>query len=286
MMITDSSKRVIPFRERDAKRIGEGCFYLDSIVWLNGDRIELGDNVGFNVGCFVNGFSGLIVGDGTNFGPYSMVHTANHNMEDTERPVTEQGWRDEPPVRIGRNCWVGMGAMILPGVQIGDGVVIGAGSVVVRDVEDYAVVVGNPAKTDQVAQVSVLFLQQQPCVRAMKYAVGLAGQVELGFAYRGRTLSELYGAGDELFEAWYPLGDDPAAALPEIVEAFAPDVIHSHNLPGRADRAGARQRATCRSSTTSTTCRACAGRPTRTASPSPTTRRSSSGGRRRSRRRW
>ena len=95
----------------------------------------------------MNGFSGLVVGDGTNFGPYSMVHTANHNMEDTERPVTEQGWRDEPPVRIGRNCWVGMGAMILPGVQIGDGVVIGAGSVVVRDVEDYAVVVGNPAKT-------------------------------------------------------------------------------------------------------------------------------------------
>jgi maltose O-acetyltransferase len=147
MMITDSSKRVIPFRERDAKRIGHGCFYLDSIVWLNGDRIELGDNVGFNVGCFVNGFSGLVVGDGTNFGPYSMVHTANHNMEDTERPVTEQGWRDEPPVRIGRNCWIGMGAMILPGVQVGDGVVIGAGAVVVRDVEDYAVVVGNPAKT-------------------------------------------------------------------------------------------------------------------------------------------
>jgi glycosyltransferase involved in cell wall biosynthesis len=79
--------------------------------------------------------------------------------------------------------------------------------------------------------VRVLFLQQQPCVRALKYAVGLAGQGTLGFAYRGRTLSELYGAGDELFEAWYPLGDDPEAALPEIVEAFGPDVIHSHNLP-------------------------------------------------------
>jgi glycosyltransferase involved in cell wall biosynthesis len=65
----------------------------------------------------------------------------------------------------------------------------------------------------------------------MKYAVGLAGEVELGFAYRGRTLSEVYGAGDELFEAWYPLGDDPAAALPGIVEAFEPDLIHSHNLP-------------------------------------------------------
>lgn len=77
----------------------------------------------------------------------------------------------------------------------------------------------------------VLFLQQQPCVRALKYAVGLSGAVTLGFAYRGRTLSELYGAGDELFETWHPLGDRPAAALPEIVEAFAPDVIHSHNLP-------------------------------------------------------
>jgi glycosyltransferase involved in cell wall biosynthesis len=77
----------------------------------------------------------------------------------------------------------------------------------------------------------VLFLQQQPCVRAMKYAAGLAGDVTLGFAYRGRTLSDVYGAGDELFEAWYPLGDDPAAALPGIVEDFEPDVIHSHNLP-------------------------------------------------------
>jgi glycosyltransferase involved in cell wall biosynthesis len=78
----------------------------------------------------------------------------------------------------------------------------------------------------------VLFLQQQPCVRAMKYAVGVSGgDFTLGFAYRGRTLSELYGAGDELFEAWYPLGDDPAADLPEIVADFDPDVIHSHNLP-------------------------------------------------------
>ncbi|HKH16136.1 MAG TPA: glycosyltransferase [Solirubrobacteraceae bacterium] len=80
----------------------------------------------------------------------------------------------------------------------------------------------------------VLFLQQQPCVRALKYAAGLnerAPEVALGFAYRGRTLSELYGGGDELFEGWWPLGRHPAAALPGILEEFAPDVIHSHNLP-------------------------------------------------------
>ena len=80
----------------------------------------------------------------------------------------------------------------------------------------------------------VLFLQQQPCIRALKYAAGLAQrapEIELGFAYRGLTLSELYGTGDELFTGWWPLGDDPAAALPEVLGEFAPDVIHSHNLP-------------------------------------------------------
>ena len=89
MMITHESKRVIPFRPHDARRVGEQCFYLDSIVWLNGDRIELGDRVGFNYGCWVNGFGGLTIGDGTSFGPYSIVHTANHAMDDPERSVTE-----------------------------------------------------------------------------------------------------------------------------------------------------------------------------------------------------
>jgi glycosyltransferase involved in cell wall biosynthesis len=80
----------------------------------------------------------------------------------------------------------------------------------------------------------VLFLQQQPCMRALKYAVGLAGgapEIELGYAYRGRTLSELYGSGDEFFECWWPLGRDPATTLPSILDDFAPDLIHSHNLP-------------------------------------------------------
>ena len=146
MMITHESKRVIPFRPHDARRVGVGCFYLDAIVWLNGDGIELGDRVGFNYGCWVNGYGGLTIGDGTSFGPYSMVHTANHGMDDSDRPVTEQGWIETRPVEIGRNCWIAMGVKILPGVQIGDGCVIGAGSVVPRDIEPYSIAVGNPAK--------------------------------------------------------------------------------------------------------------------------------------------
>ena len=69
MMITESSKQVIPFGPQDAKRVGEGCFYLDLIVWLNGDRIELGERVGFNYGCYVNGYGGLRIGHRTIVGP-------------------------------------------------------------------------------------------------------------------------------------------------------------------------------------------------------------------------
>ncbi len=80
----------------------------------------------------------------------------------------------------------------------------------------------------------VLFLQQQPCIRTLKYAAGLRAApvgVRLGFAYRGRTLSEWYGSGDELFEGWWRLGPDLAGDLAGVVAEFAPQVIHSHNLP-------------------------------------------------------
>lgn len=146
MMINERSKRVIPFRPHDAKRVGEGCFYLDLIVWLNGDRIELGDRVAFNYGCFVNGFGGLVVGDGAEFGPYVMVHTANHETGDPHRPVTEQGWRDDGPLEVGRNAWIGMGTCILPGVTIGESCIVGAGSVVTGDLPPFTVCVGNPAR--------------------------------------------------------------------------------------------------------------------------------------------
>jgi maltose O-acetyltransferase len=145
-MITERSKRVIPFRPHDAKRVGEGCFYLDQIVWLNGDRIEMGDHVAFNYGCYVNGYGGLLIADGAEFGPYTMIHTANHKMDDPDRPVTQQGWEVDRPVEIGANCWIGMGVCILPSVRVGDGCVVGAGSVVVKDLEPYSIAVGNPAR--------------------------------------------------------------------------------------------------------------------------------------------
>ncbi len=145
MMITERSKRVIPFRPGDAKKVGEGCFYLDMIIWLNGDRIELGDEVGFNYGCYVNGYNGLKIGDRTIIGPGVMIHTANHKMN-PDQPIPGQGWKDDDPVEIGADCWIGMGVLILPGARIGEGCVVGAGSVVNRDLGEYVVAVGNPAR--------------------------------------------------------------------------------------------------------------------------------------------
>jgi acetyltransferase-like isoleucine patch superfamily enzyme len=60
--------------------------------------------------------------------------------------VVEQGWQDVGPMHIGRNSWIGMGSVVLPGVRIGEGCVVGAGSVVTRDLEDFTIAVGNPAK--------------------------------------------------------------------------------------------------------------------------------------------
>jgi acetyltransferase-like isoleucine patch superfamily enzyme len=145
MMITGATKVAVPFRPGDARKLGEGCYYLDLIIWLNGDRVELGDRVGFNYGCYVNGFGGLAIGSDTIIGPYTMIHTANHRMEDPGRPIHEQGWEAEP-VEIGDGCWIGMGVCILPGVRIGDGCVIGAGSVVTRDIDPHSVAAGNPAR--------------------------------------------------------------------------------------------------------------------------------------------
>lgn len=82
--------------------------------------------------------------------------------------------------------------------------------------------------------IRVLFVQQQPCVRALKYAVALRAarpDIRLAFAYRGATLSRVYGSGDELFERWYRLRNGLERDLRRAVTEFRPDVIHSHNLP-------------------------------------------------------
>ena len=80
----------------------------------------------------------------------------------------------------------------------------------------------------------ILFIQPQPCIRALKYAEGICkihSDIRLSFAYSGKTLTELYGHGDECFGAWFPLGENPAGELRKVVDTHDINLIHSHNAP-------------------------------------------------------
>ena len=118
-------------------------------VWMQppffcdyGTNIELGERVFFNFNCVVLDVCLVRIGDYTMFGPGVQILTPVHPMNATERRLKEYG----KPIEIGSDVWVGCGALILPGVRIGSRSVIGAGSVVTRDVPDGVFAAGNPCR--------------------------------------------------------------------------------------------------------------------------------------------
>jgi len=112
-------------------------FYCDY-----GANIELGERVFFNFNCVVLDVCRVTIGDYTLFGPAVQILTATHPMDAGLRRKEEGG----KPIAIGSDVWVGGGAIVLPGVTIGSRAVIGAGSVVTRDVPDDVLAVGNPCR--------------------------------------------------------------------------------------------------------------------------------------------
>lgn len=107
-------------------------------------RLEIGDYSG--IGVEANIYGKTIIGNDVMMGPWCVIYTENHNFSDTERPMRLQGMSEEKPVIIKDDVWIGGRVTILPGVTIGQGAVVGACSVVTRDVPPYAVVAGNPAR--------------------------------------------------------------------------------------------------------------------------------------------
>ncbi|EKK00742.1 Maa (Maltose O-acetyltransferase) [Rhodopirellula baltica SH28] len=107
-----------------------------------GTNIHLGQNVYFNFDCVVLDVCEVRIGDFVFFGPGVHVYTASHPLDAGPRRTQEFG----KPVTIGSDVWIGGKAVICPGVSIGQRSVIGAGSVVTKDVPDGVVVAGNPAK--------------------------------------------------------------------------------------------------------------------------------------------
>jgi maltose O-acetyltransferase len=107
-----------------------------------GSNILLGERVFFNFNCVVLDVCRVTIGDFTLFGPAVQVYTATHPMNAELRRKHEFA----KPVAIGSDVWVGGGAIICPGVTIGSHTVIGAGSVVTRDIPDQVFAAGNPCR--------------------------------------------------------------------------------------------------------------------------------------------
>jgi maltose O-acetyltransferase len=108
-----------------------------------GYNIQLGAGVFLNFGCVILDVAEVRIGAGTQIGPAVQIYAADHPRDPAERKAGLELGR---PVAIGGNVWIGGGAIILPGVTIGDDAIIGAGSVVTRDVPPGATVMGNPAR--------------------------------------------------------------------------------------------------------------------------------------------
>lgn len=140
---TQLQKRIEMLKEMFAE-IGENC-YIEPPFHANwgGHHVHFGNNVYANFGLTMVDDTHIYVGDCTMFGPNVVVATAGHPINPELR---EKAYQYNMPVHIGGNCWIGAGALIMPGVTIGDNTVIGAGSVVTKDIPSNVVAVGNPCR--------------------------------------------------------------------------------------------------------------------------------------------
>lgn len=140
---SEGEKRSKLLKEMFAE-IGDGC-YIEPPFRANwgGHFVHFGKNIYANFNLTLVDDTHIYVGDATMFGPNVTIATAGHPILPELR---EQAYQYNMPVRIGKNCWLGAGVIVMPGVTIGDNTVIGAGSIVTKDIPANVVAVGNPCR--------------------------------------------------------------------------------------------------------------------------------------------
>lgn len=140
---SEGEKRTALMKEMFAE-VGEGC-YIEPPFYANwsGKHVHMGNFVYFNFNATMIDDTHIYIGDYTMLGPNVTITTAGHPILPELR---EKVYQYNMPVHIGRNCWIGANVTILPGVSIGDNTVIGAGSVVTKDIPSNVVAVGVPCK--------------------------------------------------------------------------------------------------------------------------------------------
>lgn len=140
---SEQEKRAQMLKEMFAE-VGENC-YIEPPLHSNwgGKHVHFGKNVYANFNLTLVDDTHIYVGDGTMLAPNVVLATAGHPILPELR---EKAYQYNSPVRIGKNCWLGAGVIVLPGVTIGDNTVVGAGSVVTHDLPANVVAVGNPCR--------------------------------------------------------------------------------------------------------------------------------------------
>ena len=140
---SEGEKREALLKEMFAE-LGENC-YIEPPLRSNwgGRHVHFGKNVYANFNLTLVDDTHIYVGDYTMIGPNVTLATAGHPILPALR---EEVYQFNLPVRIGRNCWLGAGVIVLPGITIGDNTVVGAGSVVTRDMPSGVVAAGNPCR--------------------------------------------------------------------------------------------------------------------------------------------
>lgn len=127
------------------KKLGKGVVISDHVKILCGEKIELDDNVVIPNNVILDGRGGIKIGKYTMVGFQSIILTSTHKNNRIDVPIKGQGMFTKPVI-IGEDVWIGTRVIILPGITVGNKAIVGAGSVVTKDVPEYAVVGGVPAR--------------------------------------------------------------------------------------------------------------------------------------------
>lgn len=131
------------FRKLFRQNSGVGWAIHHTATIHSANKIKRGKGVfpGDSPGVYINANNGVTIGDYTNIGPNVGIVSSNHDFINNDVVTSAE------PIEIGRFCWFGMGAIVLPSVKLGDFTIVGAGAVVTKSfIEGYCVIAGNPAK--------------------------------------------------------------------------------------------------------------------------------------------
>lgn len=227
--------------KRMFKSFGKNVNIEHGAFFGGGKEIEIGDNSAIGLNARISG--PLFIGRDVMMGPDVSIYTQNHETENIHKPMRLQTAPKEK-VTIGDDCWIGANAVILPGVTIGKGVIIGAGAVVTKDVPDYAVVGGVPAKVikfrkerDDLPKLKVLYLiNHAGKAGTEKYVYNLVKtyskkNTKCYFAYseEGLLSEQMKEMGIESFRVTMknPFDKKAAKAIADICREHNIDVIHT-----------------------------------------------------------